>query len=232
MSLITSVHWVDSHLLCGAHGFNLRSGGGHDHFTLEPPLAEQLERMATNLAPVANVALERGLTLGLLPHLDYRSTDLLQVMHAVNSPALRMAFDTTNSFPTAEDPVDAARNILPYAVDVALKEVRLYPNASNRATIWGKPIGDGSVDFHTILSLLHQLLPDPNNTSCHIKLRLPPGTTLDDTHAWMCRSLCFLSNFELFPQIAAGAGAAAAALAVEGCRSMGRDGTFVTNPKL
>ena len=40
---------------------------------------------------------------------DYRSYDLLQVMHGVNHPALRMAFDTTNSFPTAEDPVDAAR---------------------------------------------------------------------------------------------------------------------------
>ena len=97
------------------------SGGGHDHFTKEPPLPEQLERMATNLIPVAAAAQKRGLTLGLLPHLDYRSTDLLQVMHAVNSPALRMAFDTTNSFPTAEDPVDAARNLLPYAVDIALK---------------------------------------------------------------------------------------------------------------
>ena len=36
-------------------------------------------------------AAERGLTLGLLPHLDYRSGDLLQVMHAVNNPALRSA---------------------------------------------------------------------------------------------------------------------------------------------
>ena len=97
------------------------SGGGHDHFSMDPPLPEQLDRMAANLKPVAAAALERGLTLGLLPHLDYRSTDLLQVMHAVNSPALRMAFDTTNSFPTAEDPVDAARNLLPYAVDIALK---------------------------------------------------------------------------------------------------------------
>ena len=77
------------------------SGGGHDHFTSDPPLAEQIDRMITNLTPVAAAALKRGLTLGLLPHLDYRSTDLLQVMHAVNSPALAMAFDTTNSFPTA-----------------------------------------------------------------------------------------------------------------------------------
>ena len=84
--------------------------------------------------------------------------------------------------------VDAARNLLPYAVDVALKDVRLYPNRSNSVTIWGKPIGDGSVDYDTILPLLHQLLPDPDKTSCHIKLRLSPDTTLDDTHAWMSRS--------------------------------------------
>ena len=84
--------------------------------------------------------------------------------------------------------MDAARNLLPYAVDVALKDVRLYPNRSNSVTIWGKPIGDGSVDYDTILPLLHQLLPDPDNTSCHIKLRLSPDTMLDDTHAWMSRS--------------------------------------------
>ena len=66
-------------------------GGGHDHFTLDPPLPEQLTRMAENLVPVAAAAAERGLTLGLLPHLDYRSGDLLQVMHAVNNPALRSA---------------------------------------------------------------------------------------------------------------------------------------------
>jgi hypothetical protein len=127
-----------------------------------------------------------------------------------------------------------------------MQEVRLYPNASNRATIWGKPIGTGSVDFSTILPLLHQLLPDPDNTSCHIKLRLPPETTLDDTHAWMCSSLSYLQGYDIFPQIAAaaaegggggrgGKGAEAAAIGASGeleCRSMGRDATFVTNAKL
>jgi sugar phosphate isomerase/epimerase len=201
-------------------------GGGHDHFTKDPPLPEQISRMITNLGPVAAAAAERGLQLGLLPHLDYRSYDLLEVMHGVNNPALRMAFDTTNSFPTAEDPLDAARNCLPYAVDVALKEVRLYPNNSNRATIMGKPIGDGSVGFENILPLLHQLLPDPDNTSCHIKLRLPPDTTLADTHAWMSRSLNYLRGYDLFPQL-------------EGkmheeleCRSVGRSGDFTTDAKL
>ena len=62
---------------------------------MDPPLPDQLRRMAENLVPVAAAAAARGLTLGLLPHLDYRSYDLLQVMHEVNSPALRMAFDTS-----------------------------------------------------------------------------------------------------------------------------------------
>ena len=149
--------------------------------------------------------------------------------------------------------MDAARNLLPYAVDVALKDVRLYPNRSNSVTIWGKPIGDGSVDYDTILPLLHQLLPDPDNTSCHIKLRLSPDTTLDDTHAWMsrsapagphpppplagrtalcaltrawCRSLGFLQGFGIFP------GIGDKSFDVLECRSMGRDGEFVTSAKL
>ena len=103
-----------------------------------------------------------------------------------------MAFDTANPFPVCEEPVEAAKLVLPHAVAVAVKDVRIYPNRSNDVTIRGTPIGQGSVDFEAILPMLRDRLPDPVNTTVSIKLRLPPG---DESHdVWMRQSLEYLGS--------------------------------------
>jgi sugar phosphate isomerase/epimerase len=168
------------------------NGARHNRFTRELPLADQLERATEHLRPVAALAGERQLQLALLPHLDYRGHEMVSVMHSINHSALKMAFDTTNPFPVCEEPVDAAQSVLPYSLAVAFKDVQIYPHRSNDVTIWGTPIGQGSVDFDAIIPLLNQELPDPENTTVCIKLRLPPNTL--DHAAWMAQSLDYLRN--------------------------------------
>ena len=112
------------------------------------------------------------------------------MVEEVNHPALRMAFDTANPFPVCEEPVDAARTVLPMTVAVAIKDVEIYPNRSNDVTIWGTRIGLGSVDFDTLLPLLARLLPDPDNTTVSIKLRLPPMSS--DHDGWLSESVSYL----------------------------------------
>ena len=167
-------------------------GGLHNRFTRQPPLADQLSLAADHLRPVAVAASERGIRLGLLPHLNYRGHEMVSVMEKVGHPNLKMAFDTTNPFPVCEEPVEAAKVVLPHAVAVAFKDVQIYPHRSNDVTIWGTPIGRGSVDFETLLPMLSGRLPDPEGTTACIKLRLPPGSA---EHAdWMDRSLTFLRS--------------------------------------
>ena len=166
------------------------SGAKHNRFMKEPPLAEQLRRMGEHLVPVAEQAGARHLRLGLLPHLDYRAAEILEVVRRVDRPALRAAYDTANAFPVCEEPVDAARLLAPHAVAVALKDVQIQPHRSNDVTIFGTPIGDGSVDFDAILPLLAAELPDPAGTTACVKLRLPDGSAEHD--AWLRRSLDFL----------------------------------------
>ena len=166
------------------------NGAAHNRFTREPPLVEQLRIIPDSLRIVAETAAERGLQLGLLPHLDYRGHEMVAAMQAVDHPALKMAFDTANPFPVCEEPVDAARAVLPHAVAVALKDVQIYPHRSNDVTIWGTPLGAGSVDFAAILPLLAELLPDPAATTACVKLRLPPDG--GDHAEWMAQSLRFL----------------------------------------
>ena len=168
------------------------NGGQHNRFTKEPPLPDQLKRAADHLGPVAEAASAREVQLGLLPHLDYRGHELVSVMQAVNHSSLKMAFDTTNPFPVCEEPVEAAKVVLPHTVAVALKDVQVFPHRSNNVTIWGAPIGRGSVDFEAILPMLPEQLPNPEGTTVSIKLRLLPGNT--DHDAWMKQSLKFLRS--------------------------------------
>jgi sugar phosphate isomerase/epimerase len=166
------------------------SGARHNRFMKDPPLAEQLSLAATHLRLVAERAAERGLRLGLLPHLDYRAAEILEVIQRVDHPSLRAAYDTANAFPVCEEPVEAARLLAPHAVAVAFKDVEVRPHRSNEVTIFGTPIGDGSVDFDAILPLLEAELPDAPGTTACIKLRLPDGSREHD--AWLRRSLEFL----------------------------------------
>ncbi len=166
------------------------SGSLHNRFSKDPPLTEQKQRLVENLAGVAQAAAERDLQLGLLPHLDYRAQELLDVVQDVDHPALKMAFDTANLFPVCEEPTAAADLVLPHAVAVALKDVQIYPYRSNDVTIWGTPLGQGSVDFDAILPMLSEKLPEPEKTTLCIKLRLPPDS--GEHAAWMQQSLAFL----------------------------------------
>jgi len=175
------------------------NGGKHNRFTDDPPLATQLDRVVNHLAPVAEAAAERNLRIGLLPHLDYRGHEMLSVAQRIDHPALRMAFDTTNPFPVCEEPVEAARAVLPHAIAVAIKDVQIHPYRSNDVTIWGTPIGEGSVDYDAIFELMRSDLPEPDTTTACVKLRLPPDST--DHDAWMKQSLAYLSSHETFQSL-------------------------------
>jgi sugar phosphate isomerase/epimerase len=172
------------------------SGSKHNRFTNDPPLDQQLTNAVDNLGPVAEEAAARNVRIGLLPHLDYRSHEMFSVAQRINHPALRMAFDTTNPFPVCEEPVDAARNVLPHAIAVAIKDVQIYPHRSNDVTIWGAPIGQGSVNFDAIFDLMRTELPEPDTTTVCVKLRLPPDSTDHDT--WMKSSLEYLASHPAF----------------------------------
>ncbi len=168
------------------------SGSKHNRFTNDPPLDQQLTIVADHLGPVAEEAASRNLRIALLPHLDYRGHEMLTVAQRIDHATFKMAFDTTNPFPVCEEPVDAARAVLPHAIAVAIKDVQIFPHRSNDVTIWGTPIGQGSVDFDTIFDLMRTELPESDTTTVCVKLRLPPDSS--DHDSWMKSSLDYLSS--------------------------------------
>ncbi len=164
----------------------------YNRFISAPPVMEQLSKMVQNLGSVAEEAAQRGLKLGLLPHLDYQSLEILKVIEELNHPALGVGLDCANAIPVCEDPVEAVRNLSGHAIAVAFKDLRVYPYRSNQVTIWGTPIGQGSVDYEGILPLLKSRLLDAAETTACIKLRLQPGSLEHDS--WLRQSIKFLTD--------------------------------------
>jgi sugar phosphate isomerase/epimerase len=170
-------------IVCTTHG----APNVHNHFTKDPPIARQIEIMAENFSAVARIAADLGLVIAFENHLDYRTTEIVQVIEQVNSPALRMNFDTGNPIAVIEDPVDAARRAAPYAVMVHLKDFRVQPMTTiGLPQIHWAPLGRGSVDFDAILPILADQAPSPASLRLCVEVAPLPE---HDPDQWLRASL-------------------------------------------
>jgi sugar phosphate isomerase/epimerase len=134
----------------------------------DPPLSEQLTRLAAALKRLAPVAEAGGVNLAVENHADYRGHELASVFERVDSPAVGARLDTGNAFAAVEDPTAAAQALAPFTFSTHIKDVRV------EAEPWGRKeavpastlvpggllvmlevaLGEGHVDFDAILPLL------------------------------------------------------------------------------
>lgn len=166
----------------------------HNHFTCNPPVDEQIDRISESLTKIAQAAQERGIILALENHLDYRGCEIAQIVKNVNSPNLRVSLDTANAFPVFEEPVEAARILAPYTVTTHFKDFKVTPWARDSTgqeytAVECTPLGKGNVDLPQIIEILWQNAPDPKNLPLNIELSfIPPDT---DTDAWIEESIAY-----------------------------------------
>ena len=134
-----------------------------NHFTKDPPIERQIECMKTNFTYLARAAEDRNLTITLENHADYRCSEILQVLRAVDSPSLRANLDTGNPVNVIEDPVEAARCIAPYVAMVHLKDYRLHNCNMFDGTLRVEhaPIGRGDIDLPEIVRILSSTASEP-----------------------------------------------------------------------
>jgi sugar phosphate isomerase/epimerase len=149
----------------------------------DPPLAEQQQRLAVALKRLAPVAEANGVKLAIENHADYRGHELATVLEEVGSPAVGAKLDTGNAFAAVEDPTEAAKALAPFVFATHVKDVRV------ESEPWGRKeqvpetalvpngllvmlevaLGDGHVDFDTILPLLAERGPLGNDLALIIE---------------------------------------------------------------
>lgn len=114
---------------------------------------ELLGRAAEILRRLAPRAADLGLRIGVENHQDATSADLIWLCEQVAHPAVGVTLDTGNPLAVCEDPVEFARRVLPFLVNVHLKDYWIVGSAEGCRLVHC-PIGAGAVDFAGLFDLL------------------------------------------------------------------------------
>lgn len=152
----------------------------YNHFTTDPPVAEQLARATRNLATLLPLCEEYGMVMAWENHMDYRLRDIVGVVAEIDSPWLRITVDTGNPHLFMEDALESATLAARYTVAAHAKDIRLQPltETYERQIFWA-PVGQGDVPMKAILDVLQENAPDPENLILCIETAPPPETDPD-----------------------------------------------------
>jgi 3-oxoisoapionate decarboxylase len=120
------------------------------------PHEPQIEAIVKMLRESVQIAEDQGVVIALENHIDYTSAEILQILERVDSPALRVNFDTGNTLRMMEDPVAAARRLGPYTVATHTKDVDACRHV--RPEEWyffsSVPVGTGLIDMPGVVRAL------------------------------------------------------------------------------
>jgi sugar phosphate isomerase/epimerase len=176
----------------GAQAFNLvhSEPTRHNHFTKEPPVEEQIERIIHNTRTLLPVAERLGVVLTNESHMDYRVAEYVQVLEAIDSPWLRHTFDFANSIAVVEDSLEAARLVAPYTIATHIKDMHVQPTTTmGEPAFFHAPIGSGQVPVERILEVLQAEAPDPDGLHHYVEVCSLPQY---DAEQWVQESLRWL----------------------------------------
>lgn len=113
---------------------------------------ELVAGVRTKLKTYAAKAEAAGVTIVIENHQDFTSEELVGFCEEFG-PAVRIVYDTGNSFPVAEAPLDFTRVIAPYVRHVHLKDYRAQWTDEGYRLV-RCAIGDGAVPFPELFAIL------------------------------------------------------------------------------
>lgn len=121
---------------------------------------ECFQVMKYTLAKVLQIAERHEIFVAIEPHQSItKATDgLLRIVNLVNSPMLKVNYDTGNAFLGGADPYDGLRAVLDKLVHVHAKDISLLQAESEKGKVTGTPVGcacgGGVIDWVRVISIL------------------------------------------------------------------------------
>lgn len=119
----------------------------------------QVKASVVMLKDAVRVAEDHGITLAIENHIDFTSTEILDIIDGVGSDSLRVNLDTGNALRLYEDPVEAARNLAAVTVSTHTKDILPSRGGapSENFTWWPScPAGEGFVDLPAVAAALNE----------------------------------------------------------------------------
>jgi len=116
--------------------------------------------MRYTLTKVLQVAERHQVYIGVEPHQSITKTTagLLKVATLVDSPFLKINYDTGNSFLSGEDPYAGLQAVLPRLVHIHAKDIPRQQATAERGKVTGTPVGcacgEGVIDRARVIGIL------------------------------------------------------------------------------
>jgi len=116
--------------------------------------------MKYTLTAVLRVAERYGIVIGIEPHQSISKTTegLLRITTLVESPLLRVNYDTGNAYLGGEDPYDGLRTVAHLLVHLHAKDITIRHSEAERGKTTGTPVGcacgEGVIDWNKVVSIL------------------------------------------------------------------------------
>lgn len=109
------------------------------------------------LLPLTEAAERQGVVMAVENHIDLLADEMVELVETIDSPWLRVCFDTANNLRMLEDPAEVARKLVPYASATHIKDVTAQRGDPRSFAFWPSvPLGLGLIDLPAILELLRQ----------------------------------------------------------------------------
>lgn len=125
-------------------------------------LEEAFPIMKYTLTAVLRTAERYGVTVGIEPHQSISRTTagLLRIATLVDSPRLRVNYDTGNAYLAGEDPYEGLKAVSRLLVHVHAKDISIRMSEAEKGQVTGTPVGcacgDGVIDWRRVVAILRE----------------------------------------------------------------------------
>jgi sugar phosphate isomerase/epimerase len=123
-----------------------------DRAISDPPWQERVASTREKLARFAPMAAAAGRIIGIENHQDFTSRELVAFCEEFG-PSIGITYDTGNSFPVAEAPLDFTRVIAKHVRHIHLKDYNVQQTPEGFRLV-RSALGDGAVPFRAILDMI------------------------------------------------------------------------------
>jgi len=144
----------------GAHCLNTSFGLIQERTMSKPTFAEQYEFTTQVLKSLAPMAADYHVYVTMELHVDLTFNEMAHLIETVNSPWIRVNFDTANPLGLMEDPVEAAARLAPYTQTTHYKDTIVFLTDEGFTWLGGAALGTGLVDLPRVTEILYQANPD------------------------------------------------------------------------
>ena len=159
------------------------------------PSSDELIVSLLDFVPILH---EKNLQLGLETHDRFTADKFAEIIHNVGSERVGIVLDVTNSLANEERPLDVAKKLAPYTMNLHIKDYEICRRKEAMGlVIKGTPAGQGRLDISELIRIVRRDSPYSFNTI--LEFWMEPELTRENSikkeECWVSQSLIFLSQF-------------------------------------